>query len=171
MTDRHKIVFATVSVNGHGSSLLRGLFRLNTSVDRSTYLAEVADKFLRLQLPNRARHSDNPTNSSTSPHATAEGDDADQPRDTHPGNNYADDQPIDMEEDPAVTEDRNPHPKNHITDTTQWPHVRSFKRRLLEPQPTHMMQKPTTIGYSQHGSPSARPLSAAPASNSQRSTQ
>jgi hypothetical protein len=39
ITERHKIVFASVSLNVHGSSLLGGSAKLTTFVYRSTYLA------------------------------------------------------------------------------------------------------------------------------------
>jgi hypothetical protein len=132
ITKRHKIILAPVSMNAHGSSLLGGSANLTASVNHSIYLAEDADRLLCLHITTRAKPSEYPTNNYASPHATAEGDNADQPTGTRPGNSYPNDQPMDMEVDPTPNEDRNPHPKNPITDTTRRQKVRSSKRYLLE---------------------------------------
>jgi hypothetical protein len=118
--ERHKIIFVSVSLNAHGSSLLTCSAKLTTHVKRSTYPAEATDTFLRLHITARARPNDNPTYSSTSPHATNEDDNTDQPTDTHPGNNSPDDQPMHIKEDPGTTRARNPRPKNPNADTIQW---------------------------------------------------
>jgi hypothetical protein len=44
--ERHKNIFATVALDAHGGSLLGGLAKVATLVDRSSYLARAIDKLL-----------------------------------------------------------------------------------------------------------------------------
>jgi hypothetical protein len=76
-----------------------------------------------------------------------------------------------MEDDPTTIEARNHHPKNLTTDTIQWQHVHSSKRRSPPPMPqlTHLLRKTTITGSSLHGSLSAPPL-LLPANDSPRKT-
>jgi hypothetical protein len=126
------MIFASVSLNAHGSSLVGGSVKLSTFVDRSTYLAEAISRLLRLQFTARARAYVNPTDSSPSPRATDDGDNLDQPTITCPGDNNPDGQPMDMEEDPATTGGPHPQHKNLLLDTTQWQPVHSSKCRPPE---------------------------------------
>jgi hypothetical protein len=112
ITERHKIIFASVSMNAHGSSFIGGSAKLATVVDPSTYLADAIDMPLHLNVTARARAYANPADISTSPSATDDEYKADQPTDTRPGYSSMDDQPRDMEEDPITTYGANSHPKH-----------------------------------------------------------
>jgi hypothetical protein len=68
ITERHYyIVFASVTLNAQGSSLIGGSAKLATPVDRSSYLAHAIDKFIRQHSTARARPEMNPADSSTHP--------------------------------------------------------------------------------------------------------
>jgi hypothetical protein len=132
-----KIILASVSLNAHVSSLIGVSARLTTHVDRSSYVAKAIDRLLRLHDKSRPRSYATPRDSSISPRTADEGD-GDQLNNTRPGGNSPDDQPMDMEEDPATADDMNPHHKNPTPDTTQWQHVRSSKHRSPEaPSDSH----------------------------------
>jgi hypothetical protein len=50
ISDRHKIVFASVTLNAHGSSLIGRSAKLLTPVDRSPYMVCTTVQLLRLQI-------------------------------------------------------------------------------------------------------------------------
>jgi hypothetical protein len=75
--ERHNIMFASVSLNAHGSSLMRGSAKLTTPMKRWTYLSEAIDRLRRIHVTTRALAYANPAETSTSPRATEDDDNAD----------------------------------------------------------------------------------------------
>jgi hypothetical protein len=82
------IIFASITVNAHGSSLIGGSAKLITAVDRSTYLFQVIDKMLHLHDTDLSRANAHPTDSSTFPRSFEEDDAADLPTETVVSNTF-----------------------------------------------------------------------------------
>jgi hypothetical protein len=92
ITERHKIIFAYVTLNAHGPSLIGGSAKLVTPVDRSSCLSQAIDKSMRLQASARLRANTHPTDNSPLIKASEEDDTNDLSTETHPGDKNMEEQ-------------------------------------------------------------------------------
>jgi hypothetical protein len=135
ITERQKLIFVVVAIYAHGASLLGGSAKINTPVDRSSYLAHAINMLLRLHTSARNR-IDAPQEDNTT-----------QPSDNADASNTAER----IDHLPATIEQLTEHPKameedTLLTDTpieAPWRIVISSERRPQDLTAT----SPETVDY------------------------